>query len=254
VRQFIRPAKDGTAATNDPLNNRTFAFIGDCFPPQLPAIKMEPSTGLVDYGQPTVLPVPDDAPLEAFYQRHGDEELAPRRTTSTQQEVRRVIYLPMAWVPSFIDDIPPKEAWERARALRGLMQLADQALFQPLVDWAKAACQKSGGAAQGTNNSQLSVPWRDVRANQRFIGWATGHGSTDELLPWHLSNRRGSTRAGRKPICGFLRGRTYPSHSTRHVHRHGGHGGHGARPGSSCAPPDRLNRRIMDAPPTSGDL
>jgi hypothetical protein len=173
VRQFIRPATDGAAATNDPLNNRTFAFIGDCFPPQLPAIKMEPSTGLVDYGQPTVLTVPDDAPLQAFYQTHGDEELAPRRTTSTQQGVRRVMYLPVAWVPSFIDDIPPKVAWERASALQGLMEMADQAAFQPLVDWAKAACLKSGNTALGANNSQLSVPWRDVRPNQQFIGWAT---------------------------------------------------------------------------------
>jgi hypothetical protein len=63
---------------------------------------MEPSTGLVEYGQPTVMPVPDDAPLEAFYQTHGDKELAPRRTTSTQQEVRQVISLPMAWVPSLL--------------------------------------------------------------------------------------------------------------------------------------------------------
>jgi hypothetical protein len=38
VRQFIQPATHGMAATNDPLNNRTSAFIGDCFPPQLPAI------------------------------------------------------------------------------------------------------------------------------------------------------------------------------------------------------------------------
>jgi hypothetical protein len=108
VRQFIRPATDGAAATNDPLNNRTFAFIGDCFPPQLPAIKMEPSTGLVDYGQPTVMPVPDDAPMGAFYQTHGDKELAPRRTTSTQQEVRQVIYLPMAWVNCGSSSLKPR--------------------------------------------------------------------------------------------------------------------------------------------------
>jgi hypothetical protein len=34
VRQYIRSATDGTSAIKDPLNNRTFVFLGDCFPPQ----------------------------------------------------------------------------------------------------------------------------------------------------------------------------------------------------------------------------
>jgi hypothetical protein len=77
VRQYIRPAADGAAATNDPLNNRAFVFMGDYFPLQLPTIKMEPSTGIIDYGRPTSVPVPNDGSLETYYQGHGDEELAP---------------------------------------------------------------------------------------------------------------------------------------------------------------------------------
>jgi hypothetical protein len=171
VRQYIRAATDGAAATNDPLNNRTFVFMGDCFPPQLPTIKMEPSTGIIDYGQPTALPVPNEGPLELFYQGHGDEELAPRRTTTTQQAIRQVIYLPAAWLPSFIEALPPKIAWERATILQNLMAAEDQATFQPLVDWTKAACLRKGTVTQG--DSQLSVPWRDVRTSQRFVGWAS---------------------------------------------------------------------------------
>jgi hypothetical protein len=114
VRQYIRPAADGTAATNNPLNNRTFAFMGDCFPPQLPTIMMDPSTGIIDYGQPTAMPVPNDVSLGTYYQGHGDKELAPQRTTTTQQAIRQVIYLPAAWLPSFIEDLPLKTAWERA--------------------------------------------------------------------------------------------------------------------------------------------
>ena len=171
VRQYIRSAADGAAATNDPLNNRTFVFIGDCFPPQLPTIKMEPSTGIIDYGQPTAMPIPNNGPLATFYQGHGDEELAPRRTTTTEQAIRQVIYLPAAWLPSFIEALPPKIAWERATTLQNLMAAEDQAAFQPLVDWTKAACLRKGTFAQG--DSQLSVPWRDVRTSQRFIGWAS---------------------------------------------------------------------------------
>jgi hypothetical protein len=88
VRQYIRPATDGAAATNDPLNNRTFVFMGDCFPPQLPTIKMEPPTGIIDCGQPLAMPVSNDGPMDAFYQPHEDEELVPRRTAATQQDIR----------------------------------------------------------------------------------------------------------------------------------------------------------------------
>ena len=164
VRQYICPATDGAAATNDPLNNRTFIFMGDCFPPQLPMIKMEPSTGIIDYGQPLALPVPNDGPMGTFYQAHGNEELLPRRTPTTQQDIRQVIYLPVAWIPAFIDDLPPKVAWERARILQGLMAAGGQAAFQPLVNWTKAACLKKAAAAQ--SGSQVAIPWREVRTSQ----------------------------------------------------------------------------------------
>jgi hypothetical protein len=172
VRNMSAWATDGAAATNDPLNNHTFVFMGDFFPHQLPTIKKEPLAGIIDYGQPTGPPVPNDAPLETFYQGHGDEELAPRRTTTTQQAIRQVIYLPAAWLPSFIEDIPPKIAWERATTLQNLMAAEDQATFQPLVDWTKTACLRtSGTAVQG--GSQLSVPWEDVKTSQRFVSWAS---------------------------------------------------------------------------------
>jgi hypothetical protein len=52
VRQYIHPATDGVAATNDLLNNRTFLFMGDCFLPQLPTIlEMEP----IDDGGPVLV-------------------------------------------------------------------------------------------------------------------------------------------------------------------------------------------------------
>jgi hypothetical protein len=43
LRQYVRPVTDGPAATNDPLNNRTFALMGDSFQPQLPTIQLEPA-------------------------------------------------------------------------------------------------------------------------------------------------------------------------------------------------------------------
>jgi hypothetical protein len=198
VRQYIRPARDGAAATNDPLNNRTFAFMGDCFPPQLPTVKMEPSTGIIDYGQPTAMPVPNDGPLGTFYQGHADEELAPRRTATTQQTIRQVIYLPVAWLPSFMDDPLPKVAWERASTLQNLMEAGDQAAFQPLVDWTKAACLKRGTAAQ--SDSQLAVPWREVRASQEFIGWATSQLANFYPGIYHLA---APPAPGGNPLAGF---------------------------------------------------
>jgi hypothetical protein len=81
---------DGVAATNDPLNNHMFIFMRDCFPPQLPTIKMEPSTGIVYYGQPITMPVSNDGHMDTFYQGYKDEELVLRRTATTQQGIRQV--------------------------------------------------------------------------------------------------------------------------------------------------------------------
>jgi hypothetical protein len=47
LRQYVRPATEGPAATNDPLNNRTFALMGDLFQPQLPTIKLKLANGFV---------------------------------------------------------------------------------------------------------------------------------------------------------------------------------------------------------------
>jgi hypothetical protein len=199
VRQYIRPATNGAAATNDPLNNRTFVFIGDCFPPQLLTIKMEPSTGIIDYGQPLAMPVPNDGPMDTFYQAHKDEELVPRPTAATQQDIRQVMYLPVAWIPSFIDDLPPKVAWERARTLQALMVAADQAAFQPLVDWTKAACLKKAAAAQ--SGSQVAIPWREVRTSQRFVGWATSQLANFYPGTYHATGA--PPAPGGNPFAGF---------------------------------------------------
>jgi hypothetical protein len=240
VGQYIRPATDGAAATNDSLNNRTFVFMGDCFPPQLPMIKTEPSTGIINYGQPLAMPVPNDGPTDTFYQAQENEELLPRRTATTQQDIRQVIYLSVAWIPAFIDDLPPKVAWERARILQGLMVAEDQAAFQPLVNWTKTACLKKAAAAQ--SGSQVAVPWREVR-------WL-GYKPTGQLLSWHLLRLRSTTGFRRKPVRWVFRRSPRPSNPTRHGH---GNGRHGTRDGSPSASPARVGRRIVDAPLTDGD-
>jgi hypothetical protein len=173
LRQYVRPATDGLAAVNDPLNNRTFALFGDSFQPQLPVIRLEPSNGFVAAGQPSNMAVPTDASLTAYFQQHPDHILAPRRTGVTvNEEVRRVLYLPTAWTPAFIGGLSPREAWTRALELQALMEAPHRALFDPIVTWTRAACAKIGGASAEANQSQLCTPWRQVRMDQRFIQWA----------------------------------------------------------------------------------
>jgi hypothetical protein len=52
------------------------------------------------------------------------------------------------------------------------MEPQHQALFDPIVIWARAACSKLGGASADANQSQLFTPWRQVRLDQRFLQWA----------------------------------------------------------------------------------
>jgi hypothetical protein len=70
LRQYVRPATDGPAAMNDPLNNRTFAFLGDSFQPQLPTIQLEPANGFVASGQPGNVAVTTDDELDAYFTPH----------------------------------------------------------------------------------------------------------------------------------------------------------------------------------------
>jgi hypothetical protein len=173
LRQYVRPATDGPAATNDPLNNRTFALLGDSFQPQLPTIQLEPANGFVASGQPGNVAVPTEDSLNAYFTQHPDHLLAPRRTgVWVNMEVRRVLYLPTAWTPAFIAGVPPREAWARARELQQLMEPQHQALFEPIVTWTRAACSKLGGTSADANQSQLFTPWRQVRVDQRFLQWA----------------------------------------------------------------------------------
>jgi hypothetical protein len=115
LRQYVHPAMDGPAATDDPLNNRTFTLLGDSFQPQLPTIQLEPANGFVASGQLRNVAVPIDDSLNTYFTQRPDPFLTPRRTeVLVNVEVRRVLYLPTAWTPAFIDGVVPREAWTRA--------------------------------------------------------------------------------------------------------------------------------------------
>jgi hypothetical protein len=161
LRQDVRPATDGPAGTNDPLNNRTFPLMGDSFQPQLPTIQLEPANGLVASGQPRNVEVTTDEALNTYFTQHPDHLLAPRQTgVSVTMEVQQVLYLPMAWTPASIGGVPPRKAWAQARELQALMEPQHQALFEPIVTWTRASCSKLGGGSADANQSQLFTPWR----------------------------------------------------------------------------------------------
>lgn len=75
--------------TDDPLDQQTFAFIGDSCSPQLPmTVNLEPLNGLTDCMAVRDMSVPNQALLEMSYQTH--DELAPCQTTSgVQQQITR---------------------------------------------------------------------------------------------------------------------------------------------------------------------
>jgi hypothetical protein len=170
LRQYVRPATDGPAATNDRVNNRTFALMGDSFQPQLPTIQLELANGFVALGQPGNVAVLADDALNTYFTQHPDHLLAPRRTgVSVNMEVRRVLCLPTAWTPAFIGGVLPRGAWARARELQELIEPQHQALFELIVTWTRAAWTKLGGASADANQSQLFIPLCQVQMDHGFV-------------------------------------------------------------------------------------
>jgi hypothetical protein len=112
THQYIIPATQPNSAT-DPLQGRMILFLGEITNNQLPMIFMEPLTGLHAYFASQMTAVPNVAPLDAFYAAHCNNELLPSRTVAanlTDQQVRYLTFIPLPFVPAFIDGLLPRAA------------------------------------------------------------------------------------------------------------------------------------------------
>ena len=148
IRQYIIPASQPNSGI-DPLQARMILFARDMSNGQLPAVLVEPPTGLPNYflAQPTL--VPDDALVDTFYQTHRADELIPARiaVASTSQEATRYFtFIPLPWIPAFIDGLHPREALRRAREIIGLLPVAKRGQYAYIENYLRAACHKAPGA------------------------------------------------------------------------------------------------------------
>jgi hypothetical protein len=147
IRQYNIPASQPNAIT-DPLQGRMLLFIGEMAHGQLPIIACEPVTGLPNYFLMQATGVPNDDIIDSFYQTHPTDELVPAQSTganSSQQQTRSLTFIPLPWIPACIEDLPPKEALDRAREIIGIMLAASRNQFDFVLHYLKAACQKSTG-------------------------------------------------------------------------------------------------------------
>jgi hypothetical protein len=146
-------------------------FLGEITNNQLPMIFMEPPTGLHAYFASQMTAVPDVAPLDAFFAAHGDDELLPSQTVAanlTDRQVRYLTFIPLLFVPAFIDGFLPRVAWNRAAKLIQFLPVADRAQFTYLINFLRAACHKNTGA---NAESKMLVPLANPGWDALFIQW-----------------------------------------------------------------------------------
>jgi hypothetical protein len=117
VQQYIIPASQPNSAT-DPLQRHMVVFWGEMAHGQLPMIMLESALGLPNFfiAQPTT--VPNNNSMVTFYQTHGHQELVTSQTLAinlTQHMVQYLTFLPIPFVPAFIDRMHPKAALNQAK-------------------------------------------------------------------------------------------------------------------------------------------
>jgi hypothetical protein len=168
--QYIIPATQPNSAT-DPLQGRMIMFLGEITNNQLPIIFMEPPTGLHAYFSSQQTPVPELVPLEAFYATHGSQDLLPSRMVAAHladRPVRYLTFIPLPFVPAFIDGLLPREAFNRATKIIQFLPMADRAQFEYLLDFLRATCHKNTGA---NAESKMLVPLANPGRDALFIQW-----------------------------------------------------------------------------------
>jgi hypothetical protein len=127
--QYIIPATQPNSVT-DPFQGRMIMFLGEITNNQLPIIFMEPPTGLHAYFASQQTPVPELVPLEAFYATHGSQDLLPSRTVAAHLAdcpVRNLTFIPLPFIPAFIDGLLPWEAFIQATEIIQFLPMADRA-------------------------------------------------------------------------------------------------------------------------------
>jgi hypothetical protein len=170
TRQYIIPATQPNSAT-DPLQGRMILFMGEITNNQLPIIFMEPPTGLHAYFAFQQTPVPDMAFVETFYSTHGVQDLIPSCTVAANlvdRPVRYLTFIPLPFVPAFIDGLFPREGLNRATEIIQFLPAADRAQFEYLSDFLRATCHRNTGA---NAESKMLVPLANPGRDALFIQW-----------------------------------------------------------------------------------
>jgi hypothetical protein len=97
---------------------------------------------------------------------HFTQDLLPSRTVAANladRGVRYLTFIPLPFVPAFIDGLLPREAANRATEIIQFLPVADRAQFGYLTDFLRATCHKNTGAnAESKMLVPLASPGRDA--------------------------------------------------------------------------------------------
>jgi hypothetical protein len=158
-------------AATDPLQGRMALFMGEISYGQLPMTMLEPPLGLPNYflEKPTV--VPDKAFVTTFYQTHAHSELLPPRLLAgnvDNHNTRYMAFLPVPFVPAFIDGMLPKDALDQLAEIMQLVPAESWGGFEYLFIFLRSACQKN---TRINASSKALIPLATAGKTNEFRQW-----------------------------------------------------------------------------------
>jgi hypothetical protein len=153
---------------------KVYAYIGDTEPPRIPTIKMEPPNGLELYLKQSQKTYCDKSQVDTIYISNPDDTLLPNKGKRIKRRMRSLIYIPTIWVPTFTEPLLPNQAWQDVIELCHMMPESSQYLFDEIMEWMTAACNKLGGDSPDLGTSILTIPWRNAPIEHQFLLWAEG--------------------------------------------------------------------------------
>jgi len=151
-------------------HNRCLALVGEKVNGQLPPIVMMPVGGLQPWITLAACGVPTNESLAASIGATGNfagSTVTQGVGTGVWANVAQLVYMPLAWVPYFLNRMTPWDAHRRVAQLTASLPAANRHAAGYLQEWTQVMCSR--GVAP--DESRLSARWQPAPTDRDAQEW-----------------------------------------------------------------------------------
>jgi hypothetical protein len=181
-----------------PSHNRIFGLLGEKIGESLPPVAMVPAAGLAPWfqleekHQPTT---EDIAPLETSKDRTIREPtLTCAEEEDTDEErpkvsVQKLVMIPKAWAPYFLEPQSPWQALQTFKALLNTIPNNLRTSFDFIESWLAIACVHKVEKDESVSKAK----WQNPHADRRMLEWMIRHTRFVNSMPMMAGPMAGTT-------------------------------------------------------------